>query len=167
MQLIIGIVITFDAVWSLTFSSDFPHTDRQTANAGFSLCSHLSHHTLLHIYKFRVEGSLSESGGRPAVTAWGLHCLTGGGESTHLIDSTKRLLVESCRCSLQHAALIWWRTLSLICPLSSFICPLLLLLPFFLFHPLPHPLFSFHSATPSFYLPQCCSFCLPHQHIPL
>lgn len=134
-----------------------------------------SHHITSCRWKHWATGSLSESGGRrrPAMTAGGFsQHLTGGGEPSHLIDYRQDLCGQDCRCGLQDAALIWWRTLSaslLLTFFFSFICPLFLSLHFlslsFIQCPSSSPPFTL-LITPSSSLPRRCFF-PPHQHISL
>lgn len=119
-----------------------------------------SHHITSCRWKHWATGSLSESGGRrrPAMTAGGFsQHLTGGGEPSHLIDYRQDLCAQDCRCGLQDAALIWWRTLSASLLLTFFFLIHLSSIPlasfpFSLFHPVPLLLSSFHSANHSFLL---------------
>ena len=80
--------------------------------------------------------------------------LTGGGEAAPLIDYRQRLCIQGCCCccGLQHAALIWWRTLSVSYVPSFFIHLFFIPLgsPSFLFHAAPLLSSSFHSANHSF-----------------
>lgn len=89
--------------------------------------------------------------------------LTRGGEAACLIDYRQHLCIQGCCCGLQHAALIWWRTLS-VSYLPSFFIHLssisLASYPFSLFHPVPLLLSSFHSANHSFLLSPLLPFFL-------